>query len=329
MTVVETHAGPDHARPPRSPTPETGGPGPLLPELVAQLDRCSTEEQRMLAEALGRAREIRSDGRDLDLPALVQGNLRADLDAALASDYRELSLLKAPATTRTFPAAPRVELPRDPLPLVAPLDKVIRGRASRRDFGGEPVTLAELGTLLHYSYGIRKRIMAYNTRDFPVRYAPNAGGLQSPELYLIVNRVPGVRRGLYHYDVEGHALELLNEGNMRHAIVGMSLMQSWMAHADTVVILTTVLDRLLWKYGPRAYRYAHMDIGYVSGHLYLVSAALRLRTSAVSGFIDDAVNDLLELDGAREFVQLLMPIGRRPGVVSPSDDEVGGLHTAR
>lgn len=279
------------------------------PVLLERLRKCTPEEQAVLAAALGRARREEAP---FDLTAFVHRNLQADVETALASDYRELSTLKAPPTVLRHPGVPVVSLP-DPLPVETPLDRTIRARGSRRDFGGAPMTVTELATVLHYAAGVRKTIMAYNTREFPVRYTPNAGGLQSPEIYLVVNRVPGLTRGLYHFVTADHTLELLNEGNMRRKLVGMSLFQEWMHHADVVLVLTTDLDRLLWKYGPRSYRYAHMDVGYVSAHVYLVTAALRLRTSAVSGFLDDAMNDFLELDGTRRFVQLLMPIGRRSG----------------
>ena len=258
-----------------------------------------------------------------DLTTFVHRNLQADIETALAADYRELSTLKAPPTVLRHPGAPVLSLPQ-PLTVDTPLDRTIKARGSRRDFGGAAMTVAELATVLHYAAGVRKTIMAYNTREFPVRYTPNAGGLQSPEIFLVVNRVPDLKRGLYHFVTDDHALELLNEGNMRRKLVGMSLFQEWMHHADVVLILTTDLDRLLWKYGPRSYRYAHMDVGYVSAHVYLVTAALRLRTSAVSGFLDDAMNDFLELDGTRRFVQLLMPIGRRPGVLADAACAVAG-----
>jgi len=276
----------------------------LDPTLLDRLRACSPEEQAMLGAALDRAHRPDSQ---FDLTTFVHRNLQADVETALAADYRELSTLKAPPTILRHPGAPVIPLP-EPLAVDTPLDRTIKARGSRRDFGGPSMTVPELATVLHYAAGVRKTIMAYNTREFPVRYTPNAGGLQSPEVYLVVNRVTDLKRGLYHFVTGDHTLELLNEGNMRRKLVGMSLFQEWMHH----------LDRLLWKYGPRSYRYAHMDVGYVSAHVYLVTAALRLRTSAVSGFLDDAMNDFLELDGTRRFVQLLMPIGRRPGVADAS-----------
>lgn len=259
----------------------------------------------------------------IDLATVVHEALKSDGKPAMAVGYRELSTVSAPPVTKHYPGATRTELP-EPLTLDHRFERVLRARGSRRDLGGPPVTLAELATVLRGSYGVRKIITAYNARQFPLRVIPTAGGLQSPELYVVINNVPGLAKGLYHYDAvgprgdgAGHGLELLSRGNMRRAVVRAAPLQEWIHYADVVIVVTTVLDRLLWKYGPRCYRYAHMDIGYLSAHVYLVAAALSLRTSAVSGFEDEVMNRFLRVDGSREFVQLLMPIGRRPDGPAP------------
>jgi SagB-type dehydrogenase family enzyme len=76
-----------------------------------------------------------------------------------------------------------------------------------------------------------------------------------------------------------------------------------------------------WKYGPRGYRFVHVDAGLACQTLYLVAAALQLRTCAVAAFSDALVNDLLRIDGRREFATLLMPVGT-PHATSP-DGQTG------
>ncbi len=221
------------------------------------------------------------------------------------------------AMVKPYPGQPVTALPREFAPMADPLDRVMRARASRRDYGDTPISLRDLSTLLHYSYGLRKYVTAYSTRDFPVRWSPSAGGLQSVELYLIVNRVEGVDQGLHHYNPIDHSLELLNRGNMRRAIVNCCMFQDFLQSAGVVVVLTSILERLVWKYGPRGYRHAHLDAGFVGQNLYLVTTALRMRTCAVAGFREDAVNALLDIDGRNEFAVLPFPIGTRPTATPP------------
>lgn len=113
---------------------------------------------------------------------------------------------------------------------------------------------------------------------------------------------------------------------MRFKVVKCCLYQDWLAHAGIVLIFTSVMERVLWKYGPRGYRFVHMDAGIVASHAYLVATALRLRTCAVAAFQDDLANELLDIDGASEFACLVMPVGKRPE--PPKDDPPQGAPLA-
>lgn len=287
-----------------------------LAELLGILDPAEVEL------VLNQLRAAKAGGLPLDEVSLFHSSLKARLAGDEGKHYEEIQAAKAPPVLKQYPGQPEVPLPREPLPLDFALDRVLKARASRRDFAHTPLRLDELGTLLHYSYGIRKTITAYNTKDFPVRFAPSSGGLQATELYLVVNSVEGVTKGLYHYNAARHSLELLNQGNMRFKVVKCCLYQDWLAHAGVVLIFTSVMERVLWKYGARGYRFVHMDAGFVASHAYLVATALRLRTCAVAAFQDDLVNELLEVDGISEFASLVMPIGKRPDV--PQDDGSAG-----
>lgn len=248
----------------------------------------------------------------LDTVTLVHQSLKASVEELVAGDYADSQAAKAPPVIKRYPDAPRVVLPRELLDLDHRLDRVIEARASRRDFVHTPMRLVELSTLLHYAYGIRRYTAAYNTRRFPLRMVPSSGSLQAVEIYVVVNGLEGVQRGLYHYDPVDHALELLDAGNMRRKVVGISIMQEWLTHASVVLFLTCAMSRAEWKYKARGYRFIHMDAGVLTGQLYLVATALRLRACAVAAFVDDAVNEFLGLNEREEFAALMMGVGTRP-----------------
>jgi SagB-type dehydrogenase family enzyme len=205
-----------------------------------------------------------------------------------------------------------VPLPTDHLPLAYSLRDVIVSRASRRDFSKGPLTLPELSTLLHFSWGVRARSIIYNTKDFPMRFAPSTGGLQAIEIYLTVNAVEGLEKGLYHYNADKNCLEILEKGNFRRRVVQCCIDLEWLDAASVVLFLTCDMNKVFWKYGRRAYRFVHVDLGIVSQNLHLVATALRLRSCMIAGFIDDAVHPLLQIDGRNEFIGLLLPVGRKP-----------------
>lgn len=276
-------------------------------QLLLLLGALDADEVEVLVRTL---RAVTDRGGTLDAVSIVQEPLKARLEHL--ANFEEISAGAAPAVIKEYPDRERVALPRDILPLPYTIDRVIEARASRRDFAYRPIALRTLSTLLHYSYGIRTHFPAYNSRSWPLRYAPSSGALQATELYAVVNLVEGVPKGLYHYNPVPHALELLDEGNMRFKITRACLFQEWLQHAAVVLILTSVMERVEWKYGTRGYRYVHIDAGLVTSHLYLVSTALRLRACAVAAYLDDVVNDLLQVDGRNEFVSLLVAIGPRP-----------------
>jgi SagB-type dehydrogenase family enzyme len=304
-------------------------PDGVIPELEELLSELTEREQRVVHGLLSRARQRMPLLEELDELGIVHGALKAD---ALAVTHRELEATRAPAPFKLYPSAATIALPEVPMPKTLPtpekhpgmehtLDRVLLARASRRDFSETPLTLEQLGTLLHYGFGIRKHTRAYLTRDFPMRYAPSAGGLQSNELYLVVNSVDGVPQGLYHYRPDGHRLERLDTGNFRRRMVLFCQRQEWLQYAGAVFILTGVPGRLQWKYGTRTHSYLHMDAGFIGENLYLTATALGLRTTALAGFSEDAVNDLLRIDGHEEFTILLLPVGTKPGSVPAAADD--------
>ncbi|HVF06735.1 MAG TPA: SagB/ThcOx family dehydrogenase [Frankiaceae bacterium] len=287
--------------------------------LAALLAGCTPEEREVLADMVETSRR---HGSDFDLVQLVHHNMKADLYSALSTDYEELLAIAAPPMFKTYTDVPKVALP-EAADLDHSLDAVIRARASRRDFGSGALTLAEIATLLHYTCGVKKHILAYNRRDFPVRFQPNAGGLQSFETYLVVNRVEGLARGVYHFAPDENVLDLVDRGNFRVRLTSSCLHQEWVSHAGAVLVFTTVPGRLMWKYGPRSYRYAHVDVGIATGAAYLIATALKLRACAVSGFMDSQVDDIVGIDGRTEFTQLLFAVGTRPGRRTPgANDDV-------
>jgi SagB-type dehydrogenase family enzyme len=330
MTATADTSAPDTSAPdtsaPGNAAPDTtkagavAGSDGVMPELVRLLRGADPETQAVVYRALSRAL-VRSpwqtDGPTFrDESALFHSAMKFE---GLAIDHQELGNTQAPPVTRRAERARRFPLPAEPLPIDVPFDRALRARASRRDFGPEPVGFAQLGTLLHYAYGVRKRIVAYNRRGFPVRFTPSSGGLQSTELYLVVNSVEDLPQGLYHYAPDDHAVELLSQGNMRRTMVQLCLQQEWVHYAGAVLALTCVPGRVVWKYGARAYRCMQLDAGFLGQSLYLVSNALGLRGTAVAGFIEDAVDQVLGLDGHDEFTTLLYVLGTKPPEVPRQD----------
>ncbi len=194
-------------------------------------------------------------------------------------------------------------------PCAITLHDLIYARKSVREYGTDPVPLTALSALLTYSYGVRKIAPSYNHPTFTFRTAPSAGGLQSTEVYVIAQRVGGLKPGVYHYNARRNCLEKLFEGLLRGKMRSLCS-QEMVAEAGVVVVLTMMLPRGTWKYLARYYKFALVDIGCVAENFHLVATALGFGSCIVAAFQQEGVAKMLQLD-RNELPTLLLSIGSK------------------
>jgi SagB-type dehydrogenase family enzyme len=209
---------------------------------------------------------------------------------------------------KAYKSVPRIELPLPGYPDIS-LTKTILRRRSRREYNGKAISLHQLSTLLQLACGTTGFLPGYDYDRLPLRTFPSAGGLQSPEVYLSVQAVTGVPSGLYHYHLVDHALECLSPGDHSLTLSTLALGQPYLDAAAVVILISGYYERVRWKYGERAYRYMCMDAGFLAENLYLAAEALELGACAIAGFVDDAVERFLGIDGQDEMALLLVSVG--------------------
>lgn len=301
----------------------------LAPELEDELAELSADEHAMLATVLLRARRDRDALGALSEIDLVNNTLKSH---AATDDWRRFTKAKekvGPEPQRTFPEAERIALPTDYLPVDTAFAQVLQDRSSQRDYSGAALSQEELSTLLYRACGVRGTTYGYNRPDIPKRFVPSGGGLQCVEVYLVVNHVDGLEQGLYHYDPVAQALELLERGNFRWRVASCCPEHAWLTEASVVLFAAPQLTRLVWKYGRRSYRMAHIDTGIVAQNLHLVATGLNLPSCMVLGFADDDLNDLIGLNGRDSFTTLVVGVGRNPWEDGPQrqDDDLTYLQS--
>jgi SagB-type dehydrogenase family enzyme len=209
---------------------------------------------------------------------------------------------------KSYPDAPRVELPHS-TPLPVSLTEALLRRRTERTYTGRPMTVQQVGTLLEHAAGVTGAIATYGYTKVPLRTFPSCGALQAPEVYVFVLSATAITPGLYHYDVRGHALELLREGRYSNVLHDLCPGQPDVETSSVVLAVTGCYDRLRWKYGPRAYRYICMDVGFLGQNLYLACTCLGLGCCGIAGFLDDAVEEVLGIDGEDEMALLMATVG--------------------
>jgi SagB-type dehydrogenase family enzyme len=116
------------------------------------------------------------------------------------------------------------------------------------------------------------------------------------ELYLYVHRVDGLPPGLYR---AGEHLECIRSGDQRVVAAGLSLGQNLAGNACVALSMLADLEQAEDRYGPRGYRYAHMEAGALGQRLYVGAEALGLRATGIGAFFDDRVHEYLGVERKR------------------------------
>ncbi len=216
---------------------------------------------------------------------------------------RSRLFIKTPELIKTVEGV-KIRLPRPKPELFKKnLYEALRDRRSIRNYTRDYVDLDTLSTLLYYTVGVKGFEWGY-----PVRMFPSAGALQPIEVYLSIDRVSGLDKGLYHYNARDHTLTLIRSGNVNRELYEYSLHQEYVLNAAFNIVISIIYDRTFSKYGFRAYRYVLLDAGHVGMNIYLVATALGLGTVAIGAFIDDGINKVIGLSD-REFAVLIYPVG--------------------
>ncbi len=180
------------------------------------------------------------------------------------------------------------------------LEQTLAERRAVREYADQPLELADLSQLLWAAQGITN-LQGYRT-------APSAGALYPLELYVVSGKVSGLPAGIYHYRPQRHELVHTLEGDHRNSLAKVALGQRPVADAPAVIVFTAIYQRTARKYGNRAVRYVHMEVGHATQNLILQATALKLATVVIGAFNDSSVSRVIRLPEAHEPFYLI-PVG--------------------
>jgi len=219
----------------------------------------------------------------------------------------QLDWLSKPDPFKTYPdAIKKIKLPDPEFDKEIRFWQVILNRQSTRNFKNEPIKISHLSLLLFGMCGL--------TRIFPqgaFRTVPSAGGLYPIEMYPIINNIENLNKGIYHYNITNHSLELLKDGDFRVDVAKACLDQQIAFNSAVNFVWTVIVARSKWKYLQRCYRYIYMDVGHIGQNFYLVAEALGLGACTIGAIYDDELNDLIGIDGIHETAIYVGVIGKK------------------
>ena len=219
---------------------------------------------------------------------------------------------------REFPATlKRHRGRRHDLPACAEIGQfgeVLRRRRTWREFDGRKLTQREAATLLGLTFRVDRWMKIGRGHRVALKSSPSGGARHSIEAYLLAFGVEGVPNGTYHYDPDGHALTRIGARKPRRALLSRLLpTQDWFHDAAAIVVMTSVFERVQYKYPhPHAYRVVMLDAGHLGQTFALAATALELAPFCTASFDASAIEKHLGVDGISEAPVLVLGVGARP-----------------
>ena len=205
---------------------------------------------------------------------------------------------------KAYPDASSIALSEPALEGGLPAALAIATRRSTRSYSTLPMNLDELSRFMFLTTGVSSDAFG-NAR----RTAPSSGALYPIEVYPIVHNVDGVEPGVYHYAYREHALELVRAEDMRGRVVEQGLGQEFLGQCGAVLFVTMILQRMRPKYQDRSYRYGLLEAGHLGENAYIAATEMGLGACGVGAFMDDAMNEMIGVDGVEEAVVYMLAVG--------------------
>lgn len=187
------------------------------------------------------------------------------------------------------------------------LQGLLSERSSFRDFSKKPVSLDQLSEILYFSAG-NVRFLKQNLESSKRPY-PSAGAKYPLEIYPLVLVDSDIKKGLYHYNVIEHALEILLRPVNSDDLKDIWMSQKWFLKASIILIITAIFERTTEKYGQKGIGYSLIEAGHLGQNIYLVAQKTGIGCSAIGEFREDAIVKLLDINPDEELPIYYLALG--------------------
>jgi len=217
------------------------------------------------------------------------------------------------ASARMIAPAPcKLEEKNKTIQLSAPIlkglsvEQALQHRRSERRYGSEELSMEQLSQLLWAAQGITRPESGQRT-------APSSGRSYPIDLYISLQRVSGLRCGLYRYQPVTHSLTLVHEADYAAALTIAAEGQSWVRNAAVVILHVATPARAAVKYGKKtALPSSLIEAGHISQNIYLQATSLGLAVLGMNGFNQSQLDSLIGLQSG-QMTLFMNLVGVRPG----------------
>ncbi len=185
------------------------------------------------------------------------------------------------------------------------LTECIENRKSLRSYKDISLTFEEISYILYET----ARVKSYKP-GIVFRTIPTGGATNAMETYVYLDKVNGIKPGLYHYIQDKHQLSLIDEGEKLRNKVNKSIYNQ-LRGAAMVLFLTAVPYRSEYKYSFTAHKMIAMEAGHAFQNASLASEVIDCGGVCIAAYDQALVDDLLQVDGVEEFSTYVYPLGKK------------------
>ncbi|AYD89868.1 SagB/ThcOx family dehydrogenase [Actinomyces lilanjuaniae] len=130
-------------------------------------------------------------------------------------------------------------------------------------------------------------------------------------MFVLVENVSTIDRGLYYLNPNKNCLQLVNEDARMAYACKLTGYSERISSSAVLVLLGASLRRNQWKYWERGYRTVLLDCGHLAQSIIVAAGSVGLVAHPIGGFIDDLVNEFVGYDGVDDVVLHLIALGSK------------------
>ena len=188
--------------------------------------------------------------------------------------------------------------------LIDPLKNQYRKNCyTTRDFIQTPVPIKAFSECILNSIGS-------NDGESVFYNFPSGGNLRPLNFFILVENVENMKRDIYLYEISTNSLVPMNVDS---TIIGM-LIKDFLQNGQVdrggfYLLISAAYHQTVLKYSVRGLRYIFMEAGHVMQNFYINSSRHSLGVTAIGGFPEEVVNNILGLDTISESVIYCAAIG--------------------
>lgn len=168
------------------------------------------------------------------------------------------------------------------------------------------VNFDDINLIINNCFKSYDDINMYATGKHLRKHVPSGGARHPIEAYLLIVNVDGLDKGLYHYNVKFHRLDLItiNDVEFENLVKSVNIIPRGRSkNLAASFIHTCIFKRSMFRYRePRSYRVMNFDLGHIHANEVITSNILNLNYCEAYSVPESVIESIINLDGIEESV---------------------------